>query len=117
MLVHRLRSWPNIEPTIAQCLVFAGPPSTTLAQHWSNIYIYIYIRIFESIVIDFFFVLKYAKYVQVHMNVLKILFVKRYFLVSMVSREKLAISAQANTLRRHILTSKVDPRTERVKYP
>ena len=24
MLVHRLRRWPNIEPTIAQCLVFAG---------------------------------------------------------------------------------------------
>ena len=24
MLVHRLRRWPSIEPTIAQCFVFAG---------------------------------------------------------------------------------------------
>ena len=24
MLVHRLRRWPNIEPTMAQCLVIAG---------------------------------------------------------------------------------------------
>ena len=24
MLVHRLRRWPNIEPTMTQCLVFAG---------------------------------------------------------------------------------------------
>ena len=24
MLVHRLRRWPNIKPTMAQCLVFAG---------------------------------------------------------------------------------------------
>ena len=24
MLVHRLRRWPNIEPTIVQCLVSAG---------------------------------------------------------------------------------------------
>ena len=23
MLVHRLRRWPNIKPTMAQCLVFA----------------------------------------------------------------------------------------------
>ena len=24
MLVHRLRRWPNNEPTMAQCIVFAG---------------------------------------------------------------------------------------------
>ena len=24
MLVHRLRRWPNIEPTMGQCIVFAG---------------------------------------------------------------------------------------------
>ena len=30
MLVHRLRRWPNIEPTMGQCIVFAGlnEPST-----------------------------------------------------------------------------------------
>ena len=24
MLVHRLRRWPNSEPTMGQCIVFAG---------------------------------------------------------------------------------------------
>ena len=24
MLVHRLRRWPNIEPTMGQCIVFVG---------------------------------------------------------------------------------------------
>ena len=30
MLAHRLRRWPNIEPTMGQCIVFAGlnEPST-----------------------------------------------------------------------------------------
>ena len=30
MLVHRLRRWPNIETTMAQCLVFAGYEAITM---------------------------------------------------------------------------------------
>ena len=26
MLGHRLRRWPNIEPTLGQCIVFVGLP-------------------------------------------------------------------------------------------
>ena len=34
MLVHRLRRWPNIEPTMAQWLVFAGYlPLCTEGRH------------------------------------------------------------------------------------
>ena len=44
MLVHRLRIWPNIGPKLGWWIVTStqfwsndGPPSTTLAQHWTNI--------------------------------------------------------------------------------
>ena len=28
MLAHRLRRWPNIKPTLFQCVVFAGESAT-----------------------------------------------------------------------------------------
>ena len=37
MLVHRLRRWPNIEPTMAKCLVFAGQvgPAIFHVKHYT----------------------------------------------------------------------------------